>query len=244
MTSFPALAALTSPDWLELVNENVGNLADGGSSTPENVQNLADSAPEGVEGGTAGPVLVLLHGYGSHEHDLAGLAPMLPAYMPWASLRAPLPMDFGGAAWFPLDLEGGPTPADLDAATDAIWAWIDAHVPVRAPVVPLGFSQGGCMALQLLRTRPERVLAPVVLSGFAAPVTQAGDDALAQSRPPVFWGRGDADPVIPAAMVAHLEEWLAAHADADTRVYPGLGHGITDQTMAEVRTFLARVLDQ
>lgn len=240
MTTFPALASITSPDWPKPVNENVQNLADSASSTPESVQNLAD----GAGGHETAPRLVLLHGYGSHEHDLAGLAPMLPADMPWASLRAPLAMDFGGAAWFPLDLGDGPTPADLNAATEAIWAWIDSHVPASAPVVPLGFSQGGCMALQLLRTRPERVIGPVVLSGFAAPIAQPGDDTLAQSRPPVFWGRGDADPVIPAPMVAYLEQWLAVHAHATTHVYPGLGHGITDQTMADARAFLARVLGQ
>jgi pimeloyl-ACP methyl ester carboxylesterase len=41
----------------------------------------------------------------------------------------------------------------------------------RPAVAAVGFSQGGLMATQLLRTRPERVAAIVVLSGFvqAAP---------------------------------------------------------------------------
>ena len=41
----------------------------------------ADTAP------TAPIGAVLLHGYGSHEHDLTGLVEPLALGMPWASLR-------------------------------------------------------------------------------------------------------------------------------------------------------------
>jgi phospholipase/carboxylesterase len=187
----------------------------------------------------AAPVVLLLHGLGSNEHDLPSLAPYLPRGLAWASLRAPLELDWGGATWFPLDLPNEPEQAGIDAATDAIWAWVDASLPVAAPLVPLGFSQGGLMALQLLRTRPERIAATVVLSGLIAPGDQPAYDALATSRPPVFWGRGDADGVIWPEAIARLAEWLPAHADATIRVYPGLAHGVNGEEMDDVRAFLA-----
>lgn len=43
------------------------------------------------------PLLVLMHGLGSHEHDLVGLLPHLPSHVDAASLRAPL-RDMGGFA--------------------------------------------------------------------------------------------------------------------------------------------------
>ncbi|WP_062386717.1 alpha/beta hydrolase [Demequina iriomotensis] len=184
-------------------------------------------------------VALLLHGFGSHEHDLVGLAGWLPPRLPWASLRAPLEIGYGGAAWFPLSPDGAMDQASIDAATDAVWAWVDARLGEEARIVPLGFSQGGLMALQLLRTRPARVVAPVVLAGFVPPGAQAADAALAKSRPPVFWGRGDADPVIWPDAIARTRAFLAVHASAETRVYPGLGHSITEDELDDARTFLA-----
>lgn len=188
------------------------------------------------------PVMVLLHGYGSHEHDLAGLAPMLPPGIPWASLRAPLEMGYGAAAWFPLDLDGTAEFAEGVAGTALIWDWIDANVPAAAPVIPVGFSQGGMMALQMLRTRPNRVAATVVLAGFASTLVQPEDDALAQLRPTVFWARGSADPVVPIALVESTQRWCQSHVDAHTHVYPGLGHGINEEMMEDMRTYIAKTL--
>jgi len=112
-----------------------------------------------------------------------------------------------------------------------------------APIVPLGFSQGGLMALQLLRTRPERIAATVVLSGLIPPGEHPGDAALAgasssASRPRVFWGRGDADQVIWPAAIERLAGWLPGHAEATIRVYPSLAHSVSEDEMNDVRAFL------
>jgi phospholipase/carboxylesterase len=45
--------------------------------------------------------LVLFHGYGANEQDLAPLGPMLAPALPWAALRAPLGVAPGGYAWVP-----------------------------------------------------------------------------------------------------------------------------------------------
>ena len=45
------------------------------------------------------PLLVLLHGYGSHEGDLFQLSPRLPLAPVIASVRAPI-SESGGWAWF------------------------------------------------------------------------------------------------------------------------------------------------
>jgi phospholipase/carboxylesterase len=194
-----------------------------------------------AEAGTAPVVAILLHGYGANEHDLTSLVSELALELPWAALRAPLEMGNGGAAWFAITAPGDPAPEPVAAATDAIWAWIDEFAPT-ARVVPIGFSQGGFMATQLLRTRPERVLAPVVLAGFVAGTAQVADDRLAAERPAMFWGRGSVDGVITQDAVARTAAFLPAHSTLTERVYPGLGHGISAQEVADVREFLAAQL--
>jgi phospholipase/carboxylesterase len=186
-------------------------------------------------------VALLLHGYGSNERDLAGLVPMLGLQLPWASLRAPLPAG-PGTAWFEITTPGSPDAEPVEAATAAIWAWVDAHLDATTRVVPIGFSQGGLMATQLLRTRPERVLAPVVLGGFVLGAPQPADAELAASRPAVFWGRGADDRVIAPHAIVRTSEWLPAHSTLTERVYPGLAHGIDARELADVREFLTRSL--
>src|SRR5580693_552500 len=62
--------------------------------------------------------LVLFHGYGADEQDLAPLGPMLAPALPWAALRAPLRVDPGGYAWVPPIAAGD---QDAARATDAAW---------------------------------------------------------------------------------------------------------------------------
>ncbi|MDF2807205.1 MAG: hypothetical protein K0S43_2151 [Cellulosimicrobium sp.] len=184
----------------------------------------------------SGPVVVLLHGFGSHEHDLAGLGPHLGA--PWVSLRAPLALPHGGFAWFPIVTPGDPDPEPVARATEAGGAWVDAELGPDRPVVPVGFSQGGLMATQLLRTRPGRVAATVVLGGFVQAAEQPADAALATSRSPVFWGRGAEDRVIAPHAIDRTAAWLPGRSTLVERVYPGLAHGIDARELADVRTFL------
>jgi phospholipase/carboxylesterase len=183
------------------------------------------------------PRLVLLHGFGSHEGDLAGLAPHLPDGWALPSLRAPLTAG-PGFAWFPIGEPADPDPAGLDAAADAVLAWLDT-LPDAPVTGVLGFSQGGAMAIHLLRRAPERFAFAVALAGFLARGEQPGDPALAAARPPIFFGRGDADRVITPQAFARTEAWLPDHADATVRVYPGLAHGISGEELADVTAFVA-----
>ncbi len=188
------------------------------------------------------PVVLLLHGYGSHERDLVGLTSWLPSGVSWASLRAPGDMGFGGYEWFPLSLPDEPSQAGAREAVEAIWEWVDGSLAPEVPVVPLGFSQGGLMALEMLRTRPMRVPAAVCLSGFVTVEGAGADAGLAGLRPPVFWGRGLLDQVIWPAAVARTATWLEAHTTLSRHEYPGLAHGVEPGEMDDVAAFLRSVL--
>jgi phospholipase/carboxylesterase len=194
------------------------------------------------------PLLLILHGYGSHEGDLFSLAPHLPLHPVIAALRAPLSAG-PGWAWFPIGAPGAtvnpgaPSADALEAAATGVLEWLDALPEQPSSVGLLGFSQGGAMALQLLRQAPDRFAFAVQLSGFVGRSTHPGDERLSERRPPVFWGRGTADPVIPQDAVDRTQDWLPGHSTLTERIYEGLGHSISQAELGEIVTFLRAQYD-
>ena len=109
------------------------------------------------------PLFLCLHGWGSNEADLADMMRYVAPYNDFASLRAPLTLQPAGRfapgaySWLHDCVDTG---EDLDrdafAAAKAIDDWVSANIPDDRAVVPIGFSQGGLLAIHLLRVHPER----------------------------------------------------------------------------------------
>jgi phospholipase/carboxylesterase len=188
------------------------------------------------------PLLVMLHGWSYDEtHLYRLLTPRLPDELVVASVRARIP-EAGGYAWFPSagNPIGDPQPRVANAATEDVLAWIST---IDAPSIGLvGFSQGGAMVHQLMRQAPERFSYGVSLAGFVVRDQQPGDTTLAKLRPPIYWGRGENDWVIPADAVDRTERWLKEHATAETHVYPGLGHDVAGREIDDAVTFITNQL--
>lgn len=186
---------------------------------------------------SAEPVALLLHGYGSNERDLPGIMDYLPA-IPWVSLRAPEQSPHGGYAWSQITNPGNPEAGVVEPATETIWHWIEDNIHPGAPLVLIGFSQGGLMATQLLRTRPERIKATVILAGFTMAAEQPADATLMTAKPKLIYCRGKQDQVISAEAVARTNSWLQAHTRAITKTYDGLGHSVDQRVLADVSGYL------
>lgn len=193
------------------------------------------SSPERERAGCAH--LILLHGYGSNEGDLFQLAPYLPLNFVIAAPRAPLTHPMGiGYSWFPLEDEVARV--DVDRAADELAGWIEEIAGKASRVGILGFSQGGCVGLQVLRRHPGVADALVMLASARHPEPDPGDAAMAARRPPVFSGRGTADDVIPAWRFADTADWLPEHSRLTERIYEGLGHSVSDAVLQDVVAFL------
>ncbi|MBV6703040.1 alpha/beta hydrolase [Kitasatospora aureofaciens] len=199
------------------------------------------SVPEADRNGK--PLLVMMHGWSYDETHLFQLTPRMPRELVVASLRAPIP-EAGGYAWFPSrgNPIGNPRPTVANAMTGAVLEWLDAQ-PTFSSVGLIGFSQGGGLALQLLRHAPSRFSYAVQLAGFVVNDSQPGDRVLAITKPPVFWGRGALDAVIPDDAIVRTATWMTKHTDADVHVYPRLGHHVAGQEIDDLAAFITHQVE-
>jgi len=192
-----------------------------------------------VEQRAGKPLLVLLHGLGSHEGDLFQLSPYLPLDYVIVSPRGPLP---SGTGWSWFDV-AAPRPEPVNRSADEFAEWLATVRGDASSVALLGFSQGGVLGLQTLRRHPELVDSLVLLSATADETVDPGDPELEVLRPPLFWGRGTTDEVVPAEQVLATRDWLEDHSTLTERIYEDVGHWITDAELGDVHAFL-RALEQ
>jgi phospholipase/carboxylesterase len=198
------------------------------------------------------PLLLMMHGYGSHEGDLFPLAQYLPEDFVVASIRAPLNLGMGHA-WFNIIFDDANNtlrrdPEEVNQSTEQLIAWIDdleREVGELNRISLLGFSQGGVMMTQLLRYQPHRYDAGVLLAGFALLDTsneaKERDKILSEVKPPVFWGRDPQDPVITTDLIDFTRRWLPEHTDLDARLYGNVGHSLSLEELQDVNLFLSDI---
>jgi len=173
------------------------------------------------------PLVVLLHGRGSNEEEIIGLASLLPAGASYAAVRAPI-AEGGGYAWFANRGIGRPLPDSLRTQMDWFRSWLDEVAPANRPVIVVGFSGGAAFAGGLLLDDPGRFAATAILFGtlpFDAGVsTEPGRLAGAH----VLVIHGDQDQVIPADLLAATWSYLTTDAGASTlAIRDQGGHGIS-----------------
>lgn len=191
--------------------------------------------------GTGKDLVVSMHGFGSDELDLAGLAPHLPGQFSVATLRAPHVGAFGGYAWFEFDPAVDSTDHTMiDASAQAVLTWLASVRNSYARLHLLGFSQGGATAVQMARLASDRFASITHLSSFVHNGDLPGDGLLAEQRIPLFQGIGRADTVIAADKRERSIPWLDAHFEVE-RHYYDRDHSVSADEMEDVRAFLDRV---
>jgi phospholipase/carboxylesterase len=193
--------------------------------------------------GVSTPLVIFLHGRGADENDLIDISERLPRTFAYASVRAPVPLEYGGYTWF--ENRTPPRPpatASVRASVAAFRTWLnDPKVGAVSETCYLfGFSAGMMMAGALVIDDPKRFAGAVLLSGALAldGIAEAVPDRL--SGLPVFYGRGTEDTVTPAPLVAQTESYLRERSGADLtlREYP-IDHAISNRELDDIADWFA-----
>ena len=202
------------------------------------------------------PVLVMLHGIGSHEGDLFQLAPYLDPRLAVISLRAPIPWSGGGFAWFemawtPEGLVGDPQQArnSLQLLSRFLEQTLPSGIPDIAldprQVYLLGFSQGAIMSLYLALTRPEKLAGVVAISGRLSPeiLAEAVEPARMQHLS-VLVVHGTADTVLPVAFGRQIRDYFALLPLRLTYREYEMGHEVSPESLRDIQGWLQSQLDK
>jgi len=187
----------------------------------------------------AAPLVVLLHGRGSHEGEIVGLVPHLPEGPAYAAVRAPIG-EGGGFAWFANRGIGRPVAESLRSTMDWFRAWLDTVAPAGREVVLVGFSGGAAFAGGLVLDDPSRYAGAAILYGTLPFDAGVPVDAQRLAGVSVLVAQGDQDAVIPRVLLDRTWEYVTAESGATVTVRrdPG-GHGITAETLATLRDWIA-----
>ncbi len=184
----------------------------------------------GAAPGEAGAALVALHGRGASAEGIAAFLAtelLLPADVALVAPQA------SGSTWYPQSFLA-PREANepwlssaLARAEEVLEDLAREGVP-RERVLLFGFSQGACLASELVATRPRRYLGLVAAVGgrIGPPGTRfasAGDLA----GTPVLFAAGDPDPHVPWVRVEEsAANFRALGAEVTLERLPGFPHAV------------------
>jgi phospholipase/carboxylesterase len=187
--------------------------------------------------------VVLLHGRGASADDILSLVGALrQADLAYIAPRAP------GHTWYPHSFlapleQNEPFLSRSLATVAAIVNDLAGRGIASDRVALIGFSQGGCLALEFAARNPKRYAGIAGLSaGLIGPPGLTRDYPGSLDGTPVFLGCSDIDAHIPPERVRISTEVLTAmNAAVTERIYPGMGHTINQDEITHVRRLLEGV---
>ena len=198
------------------------------------------------------PLLLLLHGIGSNEYDLYGLAPFLDMRFLIISVRAPITLGPGSYAWFEVDFTPqGPAinPKQVETSLKTLVTFIKEAITAYGAdpkqVYLMGFSQGAIMSASVALIQPELVAGAVLMSGRIPPEIRpliASNEELRDL--PLLVVHGTADMVLPITYGRASREFLSSlPVDLTYHEYP-MGHEVSQESLSDVTTWLTEQLDK
>lgn len=200
--------------------------------------------------------VVMLHGRGGSADDMLSLA----EHFAIADI-AYLAPEAAGRSWWPQSFLA-PLTANEPALSSSLGAiarlmeYLEGEGFSRQRVVVLGFSQGACLALEYVARAGQPLNAVVAMSGgllgmgeldspprddLYGHATKRFDYAGRLDGTIAFLGCHERDPHIPLARVRKTQTVLERlGAEVTVQIYPGAGHGVTEEEVRYVRGLLNR----
>ncbi len=187
--------------------------------------------------------MILVHGRGGTADDILALRDQWPTT--GLAFVAPQAAD---DTWYPYSFLAplSRNEPHLSSGLALLGAIVDElndrGIPPERQIL-LGFSQGGCLALEFAGRNARRRGGVVGLSsGLIGPPGRQWDFAGSLDRTPVFLGCSDVDPHIPRERVeASAAELERIGAQVDLRIYPGLRHTINRDELGHVQRIVDRM---
>ena len=184
--------------------------------------------------------MIMVHGRGASADDVLSLAAEFGT-----TDVAYLAPQAAGRTWYPYsflspmqDNEPGIS-SGLRVLAGLVDGLVAQNIP-HARIALLGFSQGACLSLEFAARHPRRYAAIIGLSGgLIGPSGTPRDYPGSLDEAPVFLGCSDIDAHIPLARVRESAEvFRRMGASVDERIYPGMGHTVSEDEIEAVKTVL------
>ncbi len=202
------------------------------------------------------PVLVILHGYGADEFDLLPVSSKLVLEFLTISIQAPIELGWGGYAWYHLEQ----TPSGLksdnksrieseDLLIQSLAAIIEKEGGDPTRIYLMGFSQGSAMCYSLIGRHDSEKLGltirgVIIMSGYIP------EDVIEPLRKkdlssiPFFLSHGIHDDLIPP-IAMKVANGILEKAGSKTLVKDyEIGHGLTEETVSDIRKWMESVVSR
>ena len=196
--------------------------------------------------GTGRAVVIMVHGRNAGPENILALVPALnrPA-LTYLAPAAP------GRTWYPLSFLAGINQNDPHLSSSLellarLVADVIAGGTPRERIVLLGFSQGACLSSEFLMRHPARYGGLVAFSGgLIGPPGTTWNAPGSFDGMPAFFGCSDVDAHVPKTRVDESAAVFARKGAAVTeKIYPGMGHLVSEDEIAEAQKILDSVRSQ
>jgi predicted esterase len=189
-------------------------------------------------------VVIAVHGRGAGPNNILDLAPRLGARdLTWLAPAA------AGRSWYPHSFMADipQNEPGLSSALHVLRGLVDTANAAGVPtdkIVVLGFSQGACLASEFLVRHAARYGGGLIFTGgLIGPPGTTWDYPGGFAGTPVFLGCSDVDHHVPKHRVDESADvFRRLGATVNERIYPGMGHIVNDDEIAEARKILDAIL--
>ena len=189
------------------------------------------------------PLVIMIHGRGAGPENILELVrPLARPQFDYVAPAAP------NRTWYPYSFmapfeQNEPHLSNALAQIRGVIEDAEARGVPREKIVLLGFSQGACLATETLIRNASRFGGLIAFSGGAiGPPGTVWNYPGDLAGTPVFFGCSDVDAHVPEERVRESAEVCARMgAKVTTKIYPDMGHLVSDDEIAHARVVLDSV---
>ncbi|OZG57427.1 phospholipase [Bifidobacterium myosotis] len=188
-----------------------------------------DATPHAAQSSAASPASVVSPGTAPVSAAPLGAT---PSYL---SFRGTYGRPYmGGHYWYPDGCGVEERQRECASVGEAITQLLAAPTFASRRNVLIGFSQGGYLSYRLVKAYPDLFDAAILLS----PSFKGEESATLESPTRFFLAYGTEDHTIPLDDQRNARAVLEDAGHLTYRTYPGMGHAICTQEIADIRVFL------